>query len=321
MILFRFYSYYALLLVCAVVQKSDWFVAGSTFAQQQKLVANDGASGVEFGSSVALDGDTVVVGAIEDIEDPARSGSGSVYVFVRSGTTWTQQQKLGPDDGTTDDEFGYTVAIDGDTLVVGGEGSVYVFVRSGTTWTQQQKLGPDDGTTDDEFGYTVALDGDTLVVGGEGSVYVFVRSGTTWTQQQKLVANDGESGWWFGKSVALDGDRLVVNDENSDLNGPGSGSVYMFIRSGTTWTQQQILIANDGGIGDFFGERAALDGDTAAFAAIEWGIGSISEGNVYVFALSSSSSECKNKCSSAAASILTGLLGLIFASTVAFAFV
>ena len=147
-----------------------------------------------------------------------------------------------------------------------------------------------------------------------GSVYVFVRSGTTWTQQQKLVANDGAESDQFGNSIALDGDALVVGAANDE---DGRGSVYVFIRSGTTWTQQQILIANDGGSGDFFGARAALDGDTAAFAAI----GSIGQGNVYVFALSSSSSDCKNKCSSSSASILTGLLGLISASTVAFAFV
>ena len=86
-------------------------------------------------------------------------------------------------------------------------------------------------------------------------------SGSTITQQQKLVANDGAAYDQFGSSVALDGDTLVVGADWDDDKGSASGSVYVFVRSGTTWTQQQILIANDGGSGDFFGARAALDGD------------------------------------------------------------
>ena len=100
-----------------------------------------------FGSAVAIDGDTMVVGA--DRDDDKSANSGSAYVFVRSGSTWTQQQKLTASDGYLDDNFGNSVAISGDTIVVGAErqgynelGAAYVFVRSGTTWTQQQKLAP-----------------------------------------------------------------------------------------------------------------------------------------------------------------------------------
>ena len=190
------------------VLKLEWFAFGTSWSEQQKLVANDGAEEDDFGFSMVLSGDTLVVGASYDSNDNG-SNSGSAYVFVPSGTTWTQQQKLVASDGAANDDFGISVALSGDTLVVGAaldddngstSGSVYVFVRSGTTWTQQQKLVASDGVAYDEFGGSVTLDGDTLVVGAaldddngsaSGSVYVFVRSGTSWSLQQKLVASDG----------------------------------------------------------------------------------------------------------------------------------
>ena len=157
-----------------------------------------------FGSAVAIDGDTMVVGANRD--DDKSANSGSAYVFVRSGSTWTQQQKLTASDGYLDDNFGNSVAISGDTIVVGAErqgynelGAAYVFVRSGTTWTQQQKLAPTLGFNP-RFGRSVSIDGDNIAVGMPhdihgnpptffGSAYVFVRGGATWTQQQKITSS------------------------------------------------------------------------------------------------------------------------------------
>jgi hypothetical protein len=164
------------LFVLAVL-KCHWFVSGTTsWTQQQKLVLDDGAAHDNFGFSVALDGDTAVIGA--RWHDNNGLNSGSVYVYVRSDTAWTQQQRLVASDvAVVGDEFGHSVALDGNTAVVGAVadddndppyssnmGSVYVFVRSGTTWTQQQRLlGYDRG--DDYFGYSIALDGDTVVIG------------------------------------------------------------------------------------------------------------------------------------------------------------
>ena len=156
--------------------------------EQQKLIAFDAASGDFFGQSVAIDGDTAVVGARRD--DDGGSSSGSAYVYTRSGTTWTQQQKLVASDASASAGFGGSVAIDGDTIVIGangdqGSGSAYVFTRSGTTWTQSQKLTASDPANDAEFGIHVGIDGDTAVVGaylddtsvaGSGSAYVFVPS-------------------------------------------------------------------------------------------------------------------------------------------------
>src|SRR6266540_5013339 len=144
----------------------DPLVAG----QEAKLTASDRAASDLFGFSVALDGGTAVVGAEAD-DTPGGVDAGSAYVFVRSGTTWTQQQQLTASDGAPSDEFGVSVAVDGDTAVVGAyahdtpggtrAGSAYVFVRSGTTWTQQQQLTASDGAPADRFGFSVAVDGDS----------------------------------------------------------------------------------------------------------------------------------------------------------------
>jgi FG-GAP repeat len=273
-------------------------------AGQQKLTASDAAVDDLFGYSVALSGDTAVVGAIND-NTPAGSDAGSAYVFVRSGTTWTEQQKLTASDGAFGDFFGYSVALSGDTAVVGTRlddtpagtdaGSAYVFVRSGTTWTEQQKLTASDAAAEDIFGSSVAVDGDTAVVGADGndtpagtnagSAYVFVRSGTTWTQQRRLRASDGAAGDFFGISVALDGDTSVVGADGDDTSaGAQAGSAYVFVRSGTTWTQQRRLRASRGADFDFFGNSVALSADTAVVGAAQGDTaGGRDTGSAYVF--------------------------------------
>ena len=142
--------------------------SGTTWTQQQKLVASDASTSAGFGGSVAIDGDTIVIGANGD------QGSGSAYVFTRSGTTWTQQQKLTAIEAAATDLFSWSVDVDGDTIAVGnpldddggsGSGSVELFTRAGTVWTRQQELTASDPAADDEFGVSVAVDGDTAIVG------------------------------------------------------------------------------------------------------------------------------------------------------------
>jgi len=217
---------------------------GATWTQQAKLTATDGAASDFFGHAVAVDAGTIVVGAYWD--DDKGDYSGSAYVFTRTGGTWTQQAKLVPADGTADDWFGSSVAVDGDTVVVGAHldddkgidsGSVYVFVRTGATWTQQAKLTAADGAADDRFGWAVAVDADTIVVGAygdddkgidSGSVYVFTRTGGTWTQQAKLTAPDGAANDYFGRAVAVDAGTIVVGVEyDDDDKGTNSGSVWV----------------------------------------------------------------------------------------------
>ena len=277
--------------------------SGTTWTQQQKLTASDGASFDIFGRSVAIAGDSVVVGAASS-NVSTNVDQGAAYVFVRSGTTWTEQIKLTAADGAASDFFGDSVAIAGDTVIVGAtedtagantqQGSAYVFVRSGNTWSQEQKLTAGDGTAFDYFGFSVALSGNTAVVGTlqdigtnfqQGSAYVFVRSGSTWTQQQKLLADDGAAGDSFGNSVSVMGDTIMLGAAG-DTNGTNArqGSAYVFSRSGTTWTQQQKLTATDGGAEDSFGASVAITTDAAIIGSLGDTIGANTfQGSAYVF--------------------------------------
>jgi uncharacterized repeat protein (TIGR01451 family) len=281
--------------------------SGATWSQEQELVAPDGAVSDLFGCSVAVSGDTAVAGACAD-DTAGGADAGSAYVFVRSGTTWTVQQKLLAADGAAADAFGCSVAVSGDTAVVGacaGEGpvggadtgSVYVFVRAGVTWTQQQELSAPDVGSNASFGYSTSISGDTVVVGARyadtaaglnaGSAYVFVRSGTTWTQQQRLLASDAAAGDLFGSSVSISGDTVVVGASSADTPGGfgfDTGAAYVFARAGTTWTQQQKLRPPDSPAQDFFGYSASLSGESLVVGA--WGddtLGAVDSGAAYVF--------------------------------------
>jgi hypothetical protein len=270
------------------------------FSMQQKLLAADGGNLDSFGNAVALDGDTLVVGASED-DIGANADQGSAYVFVRSGATWTQQQKLTAFDGRVDDLFGSAVAIYGDTLAVGAttrgyrEGSTYVFVRSGGVWTLQQKLIAGEGTTGNIFGHALSLSDYTLVVGAygtdigannaQGAVYVYTRIGTVWTLQKKITAGDGAADDFFGIAVALNVDTLAVGVRRDDVGANANqGSVYIFQRYGTLWLLEQRLYANDGGANDIFGNAVAFSGDTLAVGAPYDTIGTnTNQGSAYVF--------------------------------------
>jgi hypothetical protein len=224
--------------------------SGTAWSEQQKLLASvSGAALDGFGGSVSLSGDTALIGAPGD-DSVTGTDVGSAYVFVRSGSAWSEQQKLVPPGGTTGDFFGAAAAVSGDTAAIIGGGSAYLFVRSGATWTLQQELLPPAGSF---FESSLSLAGDTLVIGapgegtGAGAAYVFVRSGTVWTQQQKLQAVDGAPGDSFGLSVALSGDTAAVGAPfDTNAGGIQAGSVYMFVRSGTVWSQQQKILASDG---------------------------------------------------------------------------
>ena len=277
--------------------------SGTTWTQQAKLTASDGVAGELFGFSVSISGQYVIVGMPNDFIG-ANFGQGSAYAFVRSGTTWTQQAKLTALDGADGDQFGYAVSINGDYAVVGSveddiganasQGSAYVFVRSGTSWTQQAKLTASDGAAGELFGISVSISGSSAIVGayndnigantGQGSAYVFVRSGTTWTQQAKLTASDGAAGDRFGISVSINGLYAIVGASTDDLGAnTAQGSAYLFVRSGTNWTQQVKLTASDGASVDSFGSSVGINGNYAIVGAE--GAGN-NKGAAYVFALS-----------------------------------
>jgi len=258
-----------------------------------------------FGLSVDIDGDTAVVGSKNEAV-----GSGAVYIYVRDGTEWSRQAKIVPTD-LDFTRFGRSVAISGDTVIVGeingsnyqGTGSAYVYVRNDTTWSQQARL--DGFTIDmtdpfmDGFGMWVDIDADTAVIsawhdddlkqlpeisGNTGAVHVFVRNGTTWTKQAKLYPDDIEGNQHFGRGIALEGDTLLVGSL-SDYNEQGErvGSAYVFVRKNGIWTQRDKLEPSDGIGGDKFGLEMSINRDTFLIAAYGDYTNNIGAGSAYIF--------------------------------------
>lgn len=286
------------------------------FVQQAYLKASSNQVGASFGWSVATSGDTVVVGAYREA-----SQSGAAYVFVRSGGTWEQQAFLKASNADNGDQFGHSVAVSDDTIVVGAHfeesnatgvngdenddsasfsGAAYVFVRSAGTWSQQAYLKASNTGSGDRFGRSVSVSGNTVVVGAQledsnaigvdgdgtnnsasnsGAAYVFMRSGNTWAQQAYLKASNTDSHDEFGFSVAVSGDTVVVgalwedsnatgvDGDGSDNSATSSGAAYVFVHSDNTWSQQAYLKAHNAGSGDVFGISVAISGDTVVAGA------------------------------------------------------
>jgi len=269
---------------------------GNSWIQEAKLLASDGAVGDSFGYAVSLDGDTALIGAQGD--DDNGNWSGSAYVFTRTDTIWTQQQKLLASDGVTYDCFGCSVSLDGDTALIGsplneyGSGSAYVFTRTGTIWTQQVKLVASDGAHEDYFGWSVSLDDDTALIGAygdddnqevSGSAYIFNRTGIIWAQEAKLLASDGVKGDFFGSSISLDDDTALICACSDDDNGYDSGSAYVFTCVSSIWTQQAKLLPSDGAPEDYFGCSGSVDGDTVLVGAYWDDDNGDNSGSAYIF--------------------------------------
>lgn len=266
--------------------------SGAAWTEEAKLIAGDGAEGDFFGWAVAVSGDTALIGA--DRDDDEGTNSGSAYVFTRDGTTWTQQAKLTAADGSGGDNFGVSVAMDGDTAVIGASsdrdnginsGSAYVFTRSGSSWTQQAKLTASDGSVGAQLGISAAMIGGTALIGASqdgataqfaGAAYVFTRNGASWTEEAKLTASDTAGGENFGVSVSLSEDTAVVGAYQDDDLGSDSGSAYVFTRSATTWSEEAKLTASDGAPGDRFGSAVAVAVDSVL-------VGVPDASSVYVF--------------------------------------
>ena len=255
---------------------------------QQELAASDAAGGDNFGLAVAIDGDTIVIGAPSK-QVGANGQQGEAYVFVRSGGAWTQQATFVYSSGATGDLFGKAVAISGNTAVVGesqggngGTGAAFVFVRNGTTWNQQQKLTATGGAAGDVFGYSVSVSNGTALIGAperngvRGSAFIFTSSGGTWSQVQELTASNTAPNDEFGISVSIDGDTALIGAHAKTVGANTfQGEAYVFVRS-SGWSEQQRLTASDGATNDFFGVSVSVNGDTAL-------IGTLFKNAAYVF--------------------------------------
>lgn len=321
--------------VCAVLVSScalTFAQSGSDSAELQAVLAaaeqdvND-----YFGFSIDVSGDRAVLGAWHedsnatgvngDPTDNSLTQAGCAYIFVRNGTTWVQEAYLKASNPDAGDQFGFAVAIDGDTAVVStrleasaaqvingdqaddsapNAGAAYVFVRENGVWSQQAYLKASNAEAEDRFGFAVALEGDTLVVGAidessgattvdgdasdngtplAGAAYVFVRSNGVWSQQAYLKASNAGADDRFGASIGVSGDTILIgaSSEGSNatgINGDGfddsmfrAGAAYIYVRNGTTWSEQAYLKASNTELDDYFGHYVALSGDTAVVGA------------------------------------------------------
>jgi len=293
-------------LSCPTANGQDRALADSAI-QQAYLKASDAAPRKLFGWSVAVSGDTVVVGARDSFKGP-----GAVYVYVNRSGVWSQQARLEASNKEAADRFGYSVAISGDTLVVGapGEssaatgvdgnqadnsalasGAAYVFERRAGVWSQKAYLKASNPGIGDGFGTSVGVSGATLVVGapGEsgptdsdamaGAAYVFERSATSWSQQAFLKGSNTGTLDNFGQAVAISKATIVVgavlessaatgvDGNEADNSACYAGAAYVFTRSGGIWDQQAYLKASNTGMEDFFGSSVAVSGDIAIIGA------------------------------------------------------
>lgn len=233
-------------------------------AQQVYLKASNTGASDNFGHAVAISGDTAVVGAPSENSgatgvngnqaDETAPSSGAAYVFVRNAGVWTQQAYLKPSNTGDLDQFGWSVAISGDTIVVGA-------------YLEDSEATGVNGNA--------SLNGAPLA----GAAYVFVRNAAAWTQQAYLKASNTEASDLFGGAVAISGNTIVVgaNRESSGATGvngsgtnnsaPMSGAAYVFSRNGTVWSQQAYLKASDTAVGAEFGSSVGISGDTIAIGA------------------------------------------------------
>jgi hypothetical protein len=260
---------------------------GSSWTQTAKLTPNDATGQSSFGVRLALsdDGSTLLVGGNQDA-----GGIGAVWVFVRAGSTWTQQgQKLTANDEQGAAGFGIRVALAGDgrTALIGGwnddrgVGAAWVFRRSGSTWTQQgQKLTANDERGAGAFGGAVALsaNGDTALIGAEqdnndlGAAWIFTNAGSSWSQHGPKLTASGETGnGWFGKTVALSADSTLALI-GGHVDNAETGAAWVFTRTGTAWTQRGSKLTGSAEIGaGAFGFKLALsaNGETALIGGID----------------------------------------------------
>jgi hypothetical protein len=266
--------------------------SGSTWAQQAVLTGVDTAAFDLFGFRVAIDGETVLVGA------PAHEGRGAAYVFTRTGNTWAQQAELGAGEGEVGDLFGVSVGLDGSTAVIGAQsddvgavidqGAAYVFTGSGSVWTESARVSGPEGTPGTAFGASVAVGPDYFLVGapnealpdsgGFGAVYAFRGSGASWGQEARIVPPPGAPLALFGLSIAVSEGLAAVGVEMLD------GVVSIYQRESGVWRLLEQVNPSDEAPGDFFGFDVGISGTTVVTGADSKQIGANpSQGAAYVF--------------------------------------
>lgn len=306
---------------------------GQGYVPEAKLIAPDATEGAEFGRAVAIQGNTVIVGArFAQVGDLSKAGAvyifkkyqgswhfedkiispepadednfgralavqgnllvvtarkenlnaadvGAAYVFTCRGGEWTNTAKITAGDPTPGAYFGQSVAVQGGLIVVGARnadpndaGAIYLFRESRDGWDEIAKVTPPDGKADDNFGFTVAMAGDTIAVGARradlpgakdaGAAYVFSLHGNSVDLVAKLTAGDARAGDQLGQTIALAGDVIAVGANRADTEeGADTGAIYLFRRAGNQWTEIEKVTASDGVAGDEFGYSLSAFGN------------------------------------------------------------
>ncbi len=280
------------------------FVRGGngTWSQQARLNAGDGQAQSQFGAAVAIDGQTALIGAYKHEVVRPFGKTGAAYVFVRNGAAWTQQARLNANDSIAEDNFGFSVALDGDTALIGepadgtdaneNRGAAFIFTRSGGVWGPPQKLTAINGAANDSFGAAVALSGEKALIGAHlygsddrGAVYTFRRDAAGWRQIDTIDAPNPTAGAHFGVSVALGGDTAVIGAARGLFSqGVDQRSAYVFVYS-DEWLLVRRLGSELGSTNDGFGYAVALDGATALVGAYRGDAVANDQGAAYAFAL------------------------------------
>jgi hypothetical protein len=255
---------------------------------------------IGFGSSLSIYEDYAVVGTY-DGDTP--SPPGTAYIFKLEGENWIQQETLYSGEPNGNDNFGRSVAIFGDYILVGADGiksnnynypgTVFVYRLLETGWDEEIRLIPQDAEARDGFGFSVAISNDFIAVsspndnidvGVYGSVYIYYNDGSSWLEHQKLIAPDGNLGDGFGRSVYINEDVLIIGAPYAYGDHSYTGAVYLYKRVDNDWIFQSKILASDGVANDGFGSSVALDNSTCAIGAPEDDnfIGH-NAGSVYVF--------------------------------------
>lgn len=277
-------------------------IAANSFAKQNLLLPSDGKAEDHFGYSVAIDGNTALVGA-HKVDINGVKDVGATYVYVTTENGWSQQAKLVAAPFSADDTVGGKVAVKNDIAVLGAmrrdekgkdSGAVIIFERKVNEWKQTQILTAPDTKSGDAFGQSISLTENHLVVGaprndamGEdsGAAYIYKRDGGKWHYQTKITANDGAAGDLFGISLDIDDSTIIVGADLHDKKAENAGAVYVYALENKQWKQEAKLMAHDAGDTDIFGVRVSLSGNTALISArrddIE-GMG-VDAGSAYIF--------------------------------------
>lgn len=260
---------------------------GSAWTQEARVEASDGVPTNEFGMSVALDGDTALIGAPGDDWVSDNNTPGAAYVFVRSGSAWSEQAKFTAAGGRLNDRFGYAVALDGNRAVVGARlhdatardaGAAFVYERSGTIWTETATLLGSGGLTFDGCGTAVAVSGNTIAAtcpGDDttapagGAVRVYVNGPTGWTQQARVAPQDVDGGLddTLGNSVALEGNTLIIGSWQDDDGAFNGGAAFIYDRSGSAWSLRSKHLSSAPASHDWLGFAVAIGAGTVVAGA------------------------------------------------------